>query len=208
VGTIEKLAASYPKARYWEDLLNRVQGKPGFSQLLLVDVYRLKNANNLMKKPSEYMEMSQLVLQAKAPAEAVKVIDKGYKVGALGTGPDSARHQRLKELAQKSLAEQNKTAATDEAQFKKDKDGDALVALGYGLVQSGQADKGLKMMEEAIKAGGLKNVDMAKLHLGEAYAAAGKKQQAINTLKTVGGKDGSADLARYWIMAINHPISG
>jgi hypothetical protein len=208
VGTIEKLAASYPKARYWEDLLNRVQGKPGFSQLLLVDVYRLKNANNLMKKPSEYMEMSQLVLQAKAPAEAVKVIDKGYKVGALGTGPDAARHQRLKELAQKSLAEQNKTAATDEAQFKKDKDGDALVALGYGLVQSGQADKGLKMMEEAIKAGGLKNVDMAKLHLGEAYAAAGKKQQAISTLKTVGGKDGSADLARYWIMAINRPISG
>jgi hypothetical protein len=208
VGTIEKLAASYPKTRYWEDLLNRVQGKPGFSQLLMVDVYRLKNANNLMKKPSEYMEMSQLVLQAKAPAEAVKVIDKGYKVGALGTGPDAARHQRLKDLAQKSLAEQNKGAATDEAQFKKDKDNDALVALGYGLVQAGQADKGLKMMEEAIKAGDLKNVDMAKLRLGEAYAAAGKKQQAISTLKTVGGKDGSADLARYWIMAINRPISG
>jgi tetratricopeptide (TPR) repeat protein len=154
------------------------------------------------------MEMSQLVLQAKAPAEAVKVIDKGYKVGALGTGPDAARHQRLKDLAQKSLAEQNKGAATDEAQFKKDKDNDALVALGYGLVQAGQADKGLKMMEEAIKAGDLKNVDMAKLRLGEAYAAAGKKQQAISTLKTVGGKDGSADLARYWIMAINRPISG
>jgi hypothetical protein len=207
VNTIEKLAGSYPKARYWEDLLNRVQGKPGFSQLLLVDVYRLKNANNLMKKPSEYMEMSQLVLQAKAPAEAVKVIDKGYKVGALGTGPDAARHQRLKDLAQKSLAEQNKSAATDEAQFKKDKDNDALVALGYGLVQSGQADKGLKMMEEAIKAGSLKNPDVAKLRLGEAYAVAGKKQQAISTLKSVGGKDGSADLARYWIMAINHPIS-
>lgn len=208
VNTIEKLAASYPKVRYWEDLLNRVQGKPGFSSRLLVDVDRLKLANGLLKKPSEFMEMGQLVLQAKAPAEAVKVIDKGYKAGVLGTGPDAARHQRLKELAAKTLADQSKTAATDEAAFVKAKDGDALVALGYGLVQAGESDKGLKMIEDAIKSGNVKNVDEAKLHLGEALAVAGKKQQAINTFKSVGGHDGTADLARYWIMAINKPIGG
>jgi len=50
--------------------------------------------------------------------------------------------------------------------------------------------------------------DDVKLHLGEAYAAAGKKQQAISTFKTVGGNEGAADLARYFIMAINKPISG
>jgi hypothetical protein len=207
VNTIEKLAANYPKAQYWTDLLNRVQGKPGFSGNLAVDVYRLKLANNLLKKPSEYMEMSQLVLQDKAPAEAIKVIDKGYKAGALGTGPDAARHQRLKDLAEKSLADQNKNLAANEAQLTKDGDEDGLAALGYALVQSGQADKGLKMMESTIKSGKLKNPDIAKLRLGEAYAAAGKKQQAISTLKTVGGKDGSADLARYFIMAINHPMA-
>jgi predicted negative regulator of RcsB-dependent stress response len=48
-------------------------------------------------------------------------------------------------------------------------------------VQAGQADKGLKMMETAIKAGGLKYPDDVKLRLGEAYAVAGKKQQAIST---------------------------
>jgi predicted Zn-dependent protease len=207
VNTIEKLAANYPKERYWQDLLNRVQGKPGFSSRLSVDVYRLKLANGLMKKPSEYMEMAQLVLQAKAPAEAVKIIDKGYKAGALGTGPDAARHQRLKDLAEKTLAEQNKSVATDEAEFTKQKDGDALVALGYGLVQAGQADKGLKMMESAIKGGNVKNVDEAKLRLGEAYAVAGKKQQAISTLKTVSGNSGAADLSRYWVMAINRPMA-
>jgi hypothetical protein len=207
VGTIEKLAANYPKAQYWNDLLNRVQGKPGFAGRLLVDVYRLKLANGLMKKPSEYMEMAQLVLQAKAPAEAVKIIDKGYKAGALGTGAEAERHQRLKDLADKSLAEQNKNAAATEADLVKLKDNDGLVTLGYGLVQAGQADKGLKMMENAIKAGGLKYAEDAKLRLGEAYAAAGKKQQAISTLKTVNGKDGTADLARYFIMAINKPLS-
>lgn len=207
VNTIEKLAASYPKAQYWNDLLNRVQGKPGFSGRLAVDVYRLKLANNLLKKPSEYMEMAQLVLQAKAPAEALKVIDKGYKSGALGTGTDAARHQRLKDLAEKTLADQNKGIAALEAEYTAAKDNDNLVGLGYSMVQSGQADKGLKLMENAIKAGGLKYPDEAKLRLGEAYAVAGKKQQAINTLKTVAGKEGTADLARYWIMAINKPLA-
>ena len=79
--------------------------------------------------------------------------------------------------------------------------------MGYGLVQAGQADKGLKMMEAAIKAGGLKQPEDAKLRLGEAYHAAGKKSQAISTLKTVRGTDGTAELARYWIMAINRPMN-
>ena len=208
VNTIEKLAANYPKANYWTDLLNRVQGKPGFSSRLAVDLYRLKLANGLLKKPSEYMEMAQLVLQAKAPAEALKVIDKGYKAGALGTGPDASRHQRLKDLAEKTMAEQNKGSAALEAEYAAAKDNDGLVALGYGLVQAGQTDKGLKMMESAIKAGGLRYAEEAKLRLGEAYAAAGKKQQAITTLRTVAGKEGTADLARYWIMAINKPLAG
>lgn len=207
VNTIEKLAANYPKAQYWNDLLNRVQGKPGFSGRLAVDVYRLKLANNLMKKPSEFMEMAQLVLQAKAPAEALKVIDKGYKSGALGTGPDAERHKRLKDLAEKNLADQNKGVAALEAEYTAAKDNDSLVALGYSLVQSGQADKGLKMMEAAIKAGNLRYAEEAKLRLGEAYAVAGKKQQAISTLRTVSGKEGTADLARYWIMAINKPLA-
>jgi len=206
VNTIEKLAASYPKAQYWTDLLNRVQGKPGFaSGRLSVDVYRLKLANNLLKKPSEFMEMAQLVLQAKAPGEAVKVIDKGYKAGALGTGPEAERHKRLKDLADKTLSEQLKNAAATEADLAKLNDNDGLAMLGYGLVQAGQTDKGLKLMETAAKASNLKYPDDVKLRLGEAYAAAGKKQQAINTFKTVNGKDGSADLARYFIMAINHP---
>ncbi len=207
VNTIEKLAASYPKVSYWTDLLNRVVSKPGYSNRLTVDVYRLKLANGLLKKPSEFVEMAQLVLQAKAPAEALKVIDKGYKAGVLGVGAEAPRHQRLKDLADKTLAENNKTQATEEAALVKAKDNDGLVAMGYGMVQAGQADKGLAMMNDAIKAGGLRNPEDAKLHLGEAYAVAGKKEKAISTLKTVSGKDGTADLARYWIMAINHPMN-
>ena len=207
VQTIEKLAAHYPKTSYWADLLNRISNKQGFADRLNVDVYRLKLANNLLKKPSDYMELAQLVLRDGAPAEAVKIVDKGYKAGVLGVGADAARHQRLKDLADKTLADATKNVATTEESLNKVKDNDGLVALGYGLVQAGQADKGLKLMETAIKAGGLKRPEDAKLRLGQAYAAAGKKSQAISTLKSVGGTDGTADIARYYIMAINHPMS-
>ena len=51
--------------------------------------------------------------------------------------------------------------------------------------------------------GGLKYPDEARLHLGIAYANAGKKPEALAALKAVQGKDGSADLARYWILQLN-----
>ncbi len=207
VSTIEKLAQYYPQPSYWADLLNRVTAKSGFSSRLNVDVLRLRLANNLLKKPNDFMELAQLILRDGAPGEAVKVIEKGYKEGVLGVGPDAARHQRLKDLAAKNLADAARTLPTEEAALTKAGDNNGLVSLGYGLVQSGQVDKGLKMMETAIKAGGLKQPEDAKLRLGEAYAAAGKKSQAISTLKTVAGKDGTADLARYWIMAINRPMA-
>ncbi|ATQ75578.1 hypothetical protein CR152_14390 [Massilia violaceinigra] len=207
VATIEKLAAHYPKSSYWADLLNRIVSKPGFADRLRVDVSRLQLANNLLKKPSEYMELAQLVLRDGAAAEAVKIVDKGYKAGILGVGADAPRHQRLKDLADKTLAEFNKNVATTEASLQKVADNDGLVNLGYAMVQAGQAEKGLALMEKASAAGNLKRPEDAKLRLGQAYAAAGKKAKAISTLKTVGGKDGTAELARYWIMAINHPMT-
>ena len=206
VNTLEKLAGSYPKASYWADLLNRVSGKPGFSGRLSLDVQRLKLVNGLITKPGEFMEMSQLALQADNPAEALKVVDKGAKLGALGTGADAPRHQRLKDLALKTQANNVKNQATTEADLIKTKDADGLAAHGFALVSDGQADKGLALMNQAIKMGGLKHPDDAKLHLGIAYALAGKKPSAIATLKTVQGTDGTADLARYWILQINHPM--
>ncbi|GAC1417821.1 MAG: hypothetical protein NVSMB6_20010 [Burkholderiaceae bacterium] len=63
------------------------------------------------------------------------------------------------------------------------------------------------MMEQGIARGGLKRPEDAKLHLGIAYLQAGKKAEAIKMLKTVQGGDGTADLARYWIILANHPIA-
>ncbi|WP_377701595.1 tetratricopeptide repeat protein [Pseudoduganella sp. UC29_71] len=206
VATLEKLAGSYPKTSYWADLLNRVAGKPGFSSTLNLDLLRLKMQLGLLAKPNEYMEMGQLALQVANPAEALKVIDQGYKKGALGTGADAGRHQRLKDLAVKTEAEAQKNRATAEAEFIKNKDADGLANLGYALVSEGKGDAGLKLMDQAIKFGTARRPEEMKLHYGQAQAIAGKKAAAIATLKAVKGTAGEAELARYNIMQINHPM--
>jgi predicted Zn-dependent protease len=200
VNAIEKLVVHYPKKEYWTDLLARVQKKPGFSDRLGVNVYRLRMATGNLTSTNDYLEMAQLALQAGVPAEAKVIVDKGYDVKALGQGPEAARHQRLRDLVMKDLAESQRTRAKDEAEALAAKDGNDLVKVGLNYVYEGKAEKGLGLIEQGIKKGGLKRPDDAKLRLGEAQIYAGQKAKGVQTLKSVQGSDGTADIARLWIL--------
>jgi hypothetical protein len=200
VSAIEKLVVYYPKASYWTDLLSRVQKKPGFSDRLGLDVYRLRLATNNLKDTNDYLEMAQLALQAGVPAEAKIIVDKGYEVKALGQGKDAERHERLRALVSKDLAESQKNRAKEEQEALAAKDGNDLVKIGLNYVFEGKADKGISLMQEGIKKGGLKRPDDAKLRLGEAQIYAGKRAQGVQTLRDVKGSDGTGDMARLWIL--------
>jgi hypothetical protein len=203
VSALEKLVNYYSKKEYWANLLNAVHNKPGFSPRLEFDLYRLKFALGQLQTTEQYMEASQLSLQEGFPAEAMKIIDQGFKSGALGTGAEAERHKRLRDLAQKKLAEQQKTIAQDEKEADAAPEGEGLIKVGYAYVTLGQNDKGLDLIQRGLKKDSLKHPEDAKLHAGIAMLQAGHKQQAIQTLKTVKGNDGTADLARYWIMYAN-----
>ncbi len=200
VAAIERLVLYYPKKEYWTDLLARVQKKPGFSDRLSVHVYRLRFATGNFASANDYMEFAQLALQEGLPAEAKIVIDKGYASGALGKGAEAARENRLRELVQKTLADAQKNRASAENEAKAAHDGNDLVKLGAESVYEGNADQGLAMMEQGIKKGGLRRPEDAKLLLGEAQLHAGHRNRAVQTLKSVHGNDGAADIARLWVL--------
>lgn len=200
VGAIEKLVVYYPKKEYWTDLLARVQKKPGFSDRLGVHVYRLRLATGNLATTNDYMEMAQLALQQGVPAEAKAVMDKGYAAGVLGKGQEAERQQRLRDLIQRSLDESQKNRAQQEKDALAAKDGNELVRVGLNYVYEGKADKGLPMVQQGIKKGGLKRPEDAKLRLGEAQLFAGHKQQGVQTLRGVQGNDGAADIARLWVL--------
>jgi hypothetical protein len=197
---LEKLLAYYPKRDYWLNAVYGVAGRAGISDRLALDLARLKLATGTMQTTNEYMEAAQLSLQAGYPVEARKFIDQGYAAGHLGTGPEAERHKRLRDLAAKSLGEDKKTLGQDDAQVAASKDGAALLNAGLNYVLHGSSEKGLEMMEQGMRRGGLKRPDDARLHLGYAYHVAGQNQKAIQVLKTVQGSDGPASLARLWII--------
>ena len=203
LATLEKLVMHYGKKEYWVNLLNSIERKSEFSSRLSMDLYRLKLAVGQISKTSDYMEMSQMAIQDGNPLEALKIIDQGYKAGVLGTGTEAARHGRLKDLATKRAEESKTKFAASEAEAQKSADGIALTNLGFSLVTGGEYDKGISLMEQGIKKGNLKHPEDANLHLGMAYLMAGKKSAGVKILKTVQGKDGTADLARYWVIYAN-----
>lgn len=200
VGVLEKLATWYPKKEYWADLLARIQKKPGFPDRLTLDVYRLRFVSGNVGGAGDYMEMAQLALQQGYPVEAKKAVDEGYAKGLLGTGTDVARHQRLRDLVTKQLAEDQKNLTQGEKQAMAAKDGTGLVNIGLNLVLNGQNDKGLALMEQGLAKGGLKRPEDARLHLGYAYWLSGQKAKAVQTFRAVQGSDGVADLARLWAL--------
>ncbi|GAP33679.1 hypothetical protein ABXN37_00660 [Piscinibacter sakaiensis] len=197
---MERLVVHYPKKEYWADLLSRLQRKPSFSDRFALDVYRLSLATGVMNKASDYMEMAQLAVQAGFPAEGRQVVDKGYAAGVLGTGPEAERHKRLRDLIAKRVDEDKAAQPAAEAEAAKAKDGNALVTVGFNQVVSGQGAKGVATMQQGIAKGGLKRPEDAKLHLGIAQMIAGDAAKAQATLRTVGGNDGAADLARLWAL--------
>jgi outer membrane protein assembly factor BamD (BamD/ComL family) len=198
---MEKLATYYPKRDYWLNLVHGIATRPGFSERLALDIARLKIETGTMRTGNEYLEAAQLALIDGFPIEATRIIDKGYAAGLLGTGAEAQRHQRLKEMAAKSVAEDKKSLDADAAAAK---DARALFNEGFNLVLHGKSEKGLPMMENALRQGiAGRRPDHAKLQLAYAYHLAGQNQKAVQIFRTVQGTDGSGALARAWAIRLS-----
>ncbi|MEK6806371.1 MAG: tetratricopeptide repeat protein [Pseudomonadota bacterium] len=197
---LEKMLRYHPKQEYWADAIQRTAAKPGFSDRLIIDMYRLLRATGTLEGSKDYMEMAQLAVQAVLLGEARAIVEEGYVKKVLGTGTEADRQQRLKNLIETRLVLDKKELAATDAAAAAAATGDPLIRTGLAYVTYGDAAKGLALMEQGLKKGGLKKPEEAKLRLGYAYYVAGQKDKAIQTFKTVAGKDGAADLARLWIM--------
>lgn len=198
VRVLDLLVQNYPTREYWGDLIYRVEHKPGFSDRLRLDLYRLLLATENIDDGAQYVEFAELALLAGLPAEAKTAVDAGYAANLLGTGKDAAKHKQLRDRVYKQASEDARTLDAGESAAKNAKTGVGLVNIGYNYVINKQAEKGIALMEQGIAKGGLKSVDEARLHLGMAYLQSGNRDKALEVFKTIEGKDGSADLARLW----------
>ncbi|ODV11128.1 MAG: hypothetical protein ABT20_06565 [Rubrivivax sp. SCN 70-15] len=200
--TLEKLLFNYPKKDYWNAYLGRLPRKPGFAERLGLDVMRLRLATGTLSTTDDYMEMAQLTLQAGLPAEALRVLDQGFKSGQLGKGSEAARQQRLRELAVKQDAVAKASIAARATEAAAQKSGNDLVKVGYEYVTLGEVERGVELIRQGIAKDDLKYPNDARLRLGMALLQSPKTQAAATqTLRSVKGNDGVADIARLWLIA-------
>jgi hypothetical protein len=201
---LEKFIAYYPNKEYWGELLDRSTSKSMLPERLALDLFRLKRAVGQLNTTDDYMNMSILASLEGYPAEAKAIVDEGLSSGVLSLNGEGGRAKRQRDKVYKEAAEDEKALNQSGAENTKGRSALSLLKQGYAYVTIGQADKGLAMMEQGIHQGGLKQPDDAKLLLAYAYVLAARKEQAIQILKTVQGTEGAADLARYWILHLNH----
>ena len=196
----EKLVTYYPTKQYVGIYLSDIQSKSGFSPRYSLDVLRLRLATGNVTSANDYMELGQLLLQAGLPSEAKAVVDKGYAAGVLGTGAEAARQQRLRDLTNKTIADQNATLAKRTADALAAKDGSDLVTMGNEYASMGQYDKAIELIQQGITKDKLKYPEEGKLRLGVAMLQSGKnKAKAVQTLRSVQGTDGAPEVARLYI---------
>ncbi len=192
------LVLYYPTPVYWASLIGDVQRRPGFSDRLAFDVRRLQRAVHILDTADGYIELAELALAAGLPGEAKSALDEGYARQLLGKGAGAARQDRLKALAYRNFEDEQKQLAQPAAPGETDVN--KVEELGEQYLSVGEIDKGSALIEQSLRKGQLRHADDAKLHLGLAYVIAGQPARAVQVLRTVGGADGAADLARLWIL--------
>jgi hypothetical protein len=197
---LRRLVTWYPTPEYWQELITHTIAQPGFSNRLLLDMYRLKAATATIDNAAEYDDAAQLALAAGLPGEAQQYVDQGYAKGLLGTGARAGKDKSLKAVIASKIADDKRTQAEGERAAAQRKSGDALIATGLNYVGYGQYDKGIALIQQGIAKGQLKQPGDAMLHLGYAQMRAGKIDDARASFKGVTAQDGSASLAQLWML--------
>lgn len=204
--TLQRLAATTGKPDYWNELTTHLLRRSGFAEeRLMLDVYRLRQAVGIAPSAAELGDMAYRANQAGLPAEAQQLLDGGFDSGLLGKDANAAADRKLREAATKAATQDRNTVADSEAGAARAKDGNAAYGLGVALSGAGNHERALALISQGLAKGGLRRPDDAQLHLGVAQWRAGKIDEAKASMAAVKGSDGTADLARLWLLYLDSP---
>lgn len=193
--TLRRLLESYPSKAYWAEVIQRLAQQVNLNPRLELDLYRLLDQTDNLEEASDYIEMAQLALKAGLPAEAQRVMAKGYEAGLLGKGVDGAAHNKLRTEAQKKAQEDERGFAQFEQTAQ-----DGTAWAGVGDVYASQQNWGATNVAyaKALALGGLRREPEFRLHYAISLLKAGQKDAARQQLAAVQGDALAMELASLW----------
>jgi tetratricopeptide (TPR) repeat protein len=197
---LESLVASTGKAEYWGNLLKLSERAHGMNDHATLDVYRIKLLAGALNDAGDYVLLAQLALQLGFPSEAQAVLQKGVDAKVI---PPSDRTNRLMNLAKTQAAADAANQAKAMAAAQSAPQGDALVKIGEDQIGQGKAKDAIATIQAGL-AKPMKDKNNGQIRLGQAYLAAGQKDQAIrafNAVKATGPNDKSGMIAHLYALA-------
>jgi tetratricopeptide (TPR) repeat protein len=196
---LKKLVRYYPKADYWENLLDIYRRKDSSDRITL-GYYRLMNETGTLKQADDYVEMAQLAIDAGVPGEAQSIVEKGVENSTLKSADKTTqdRYNRLLASAKKSASADKSQLAQLAKEAEKATSGQADVALGQAYLSYAMYDEAITALQRGLKKGGATDADEAQISLGIAYLRKGQKDQARQAFKAVKAESKWHDLAELW----------
>ncbi|MEJ1960829.1 MAG: tetratricopeptide repeat protein [Gammaproteobacteria bacterium] len=200
--TFEQLVTYYPKAQYWQNLVDamyhtQASGEAGERNLL--QVYRLASAVDVLRKPADFTEYAQLALERGSAGEAQAVLEKGFTNKVFTESRDVERNKRLLENAKKQAAADQAALTKKATDAAAGKAGDPDVTVGLAYMGYEQYDKAVEAINRGLTKP-VQNAADARLSLGIAELRAGRKDDARKTFKAVKGDPTLERLANLWTL--------
>ncbi len=206
--TLEKLVRLYPKAEYWDFLLStRMRQKN--SDRVQLNLLRLARQVGVMDTAEEFVELTELLLEAGLPGEARSVMEAGYQ-SKVFEAPDKAhidRYKRRLDDAVTAAAKDQKSLPAIEKDAQKSPTGQGDVALGLAYGSFGQYEKAAVALSNGLQKGGVRDADQAQLMLGIARLKLEQKADAIKAFDQVNADPAMADVARLWTIVARSSAS-
>lgn len=193
--TLRRLLEAYPSKAYWAEVIQRLAQQVSLNPRLELDLYRLLDQTDNLEEAGDYTEMAQLALKAGLPAEALRVMAKGFDVGILGQGAEAAAHNKLRTEAQKKVQEDERSFAQFEQSAQ-----DSTAWAGVGNVYASQLNWAAANVAyaKALAVGGVRRESELRLHHAISLIKAGQKDVARQQLAAVQGDALAVELASLW----------
>ena len=193
--TLRRLLEAYPSKAYWAEVIQRLAQQVSLNPRLELDLYRLLDQTDNLEEAGDYTEMAQLALKAGLPAEALRVMAKGFDVGILGQGAEVAAHNKLRTEAQKKVQEDERSFAQFEQSAQ-----DSTAWAGVGNVYASQLNWAAANVAyaKALAVGGVRREPELRLHHAISLIKAGQKDAARQQLAAVQGDALAVELASLW----------
>jgi tetratricopeptide (TPR) repeat protein len=193
--TTQTLVKLYPTQDNWRLLSSELRRQASGDDRVALNVYRLMGELDLMDKPDVYTEAAIVAIQSNLPAEAVKVMERGYARSVFGP-KDEARAQRILVDARKKSAAQQATLVRLSQTASASKKGQDEVLLGEVLLSYGQADKAVAAGKRALAKGA--NPDEVNMLVGRSHVQLRNGAEARRAFGLVKESPEAAAVARLW----------